>query len=357
MRYLYTKWVLVTLLGLLRLAGAEIHAQTPPNLTSGLPWSSWWNANTEPEIEAQFNAGRRHEESNQGLSPGSLGNLHLPSGFLNLDFEEQALILLNAARAARNGVQYGSSVYSVLPYEGVELDLCNVAQGHADYMQAEDVFSHTGSGGTSSNGRITGAFPGCTEGTCENIAWNSYSGSGFISAIPLAIYNFIYDDACCFWGHRSNCFRMSTSTNNYHGTSAFGMVGFGRSTGDNGDYFVMDFFDPRPESSCTYNITNFEAGSGDCPQNIVLNGIIASGTYQANISVNSSGMVPSTNTVELIASNSVTLNPIFTVELGSELTIEIYSCNDVSLKLDQPDQKWEIENLSLIGGIPSFIMD
>ena len=52
------------------------------------------------------------------------------------------------------------------------------------------------------------------------------------------------------------------SSNNYDGTSTFGMVGFGRSTGVNGDFFVMDFFDPKPESFCTYNVTNFEAGSG-----------------------------------------------------------------------------------------------
>jgi hypothetical protein len=68
-------------------------------------------------------------------------------------------------------------------------------------------------------------------------------------------------------------------------------------------------------------------------------------------------MVPSTNTVELIAANTVTLNPAFIVELGSELTIEIYSCNDVSLKSSIPDQKWELETPILIGGVPSFTMD
>jgi len=358
MRHLYYKWVGATFLAIFCLLSNNLVAQTVPNLSSGLEWNQWWNANTVDEIETQFNAGRRHEESNRGLTPsGVLGNLQLPSDFLTWDFKEQALFLLNAERDARNGVKYGSTTYTVLPWEGVEISLCSVSQGHADDMQENNFFGHTGSDGSSSYTRITGAFPSCTEGTSENIAWNSYGGSGFIGGVALAIYNFIYDDACCLWLHRVNCLKMSLSTNNYNGSSKFGMMGFGRSTGSNGDFFVMDYFDPKPESgSCTYNVTNFESGSstGDCPSNITLTGNINSGTYQAIAATVSSAMVPTTNNVDIIASNSVTINPVFEVELGSELTIEIGSCNNANAKLSGPNAKWQLENPTFAGGDPEF---
>jgi hypothetical protein len=341
---------------LLCIPWTSLFSQTPPNLTTGLKWNEWYYATTVAAIQNQFNAGRRHEESNLNLTSGILGNLSLPSDFLQLDFKEQALLLLNAEREARHNINYSNGLALGLPFEGCELDLSVVAQRHADDMQTNDFFGHTSSGGQSANTRITNAFPSCTEGTSENIAWNSFTGSGFISGIPLAIYNFIYDDACCLWGHRSLCLRQSANTNNYNGTSRFGMVGFGRSTGDNGDYFVMDFFDPIP--GCTYNETNFESGQagGDCPEDIRLSGTIESGVYQASNSVSSSGMIPTTNTVELIASSSVTLDPVFEVQLGSELLVEIGNCES-SLKSQEPSNGWIVENPTLVGGVPVFRME
>ena len=343
---------------LLCLCGENLQAITPPNLSVGLTWDDWWESTTVASIETQFNAGRRHEEANRGLSGGTLGNLDLPSDFLNLDYKEQALILLNAERDARHNVNYpGSGTVLGLPFEGCEEDLSAVAQSHANDMQNNDFLGHTGSDGQSSYTRITSAFPSCTEGTAENIAWNSFTGSGFICGVALAIYNFIYDDACCLWGHRILCLRQSTTTNNYNGTSRFGMVGFGRSTGVNGDYFVMDFFDPIP--TCTYNEINFETGQGggSCPDDISLSGTITTGTYQADLSVTSAGLVPISNTVELVASNSVVLNPVFEVQLGSVLVIEIDDCGYIQPKLAGQPDTWEALDPTWIGGIPSFRME
>lgn len=343
---------------LLCLFGENLQAKTPPNLSTGLTWDDWWESSTVASIEAQFNAGRRHEEAELGLTSGALGNLDLPSDFLNLDFKEQALILVNAARVARHNVYYpGFGTALGLPFEGCDRDLSEIAQLHANDMQSNDFLGHTGSNGQSSYTRITNGFPSCTEGTAENIAWNSFTGSGFISGVALAIYNFIYDDACCLWGHRILCLRQSVTTNNYNGTSRFGMVGFGRSTGANGDYFVMDFFDPI--STCTYNEINFDAGQsgGSCPDDISLSGTITSGTYQADLSVTSAGLVPISNTVELVASNSVVLNPVFEVQLGSVLVIEIDDCGYIQPKIAGQPDTWEVLDPILVGGIASFRME
>lgn len=331
------------------------NAQTVPNLSIALEWDQWYLVNSVEEIENQFNAGRRHEEINRNLTPGILGDLHLHPDFLSFNFAEQALILLNAERTARDGVNYGSTTYTVTPLEGAENTLCSVAQGHADDMQENNFFSHTGTDGKNSFMRITDAFPDCTESTSENLAWNSIGGSGFIAAIPLAIYNFIYDDACCGWGHRTTCLKMSLTTNNYQGTSRFGMVGFGRATGANGDFFVMDFFDPEPQSSsCNYDLIDFNSGgSGTCPDLLDLTGMITSGTYQA-ITVNSSGMVPANNQVDLIGSDDVNLNSDFEVQLGSELTIEIQNCSSSVNRITESHAGWESENPVAVRTEPEF---
>lgn len=356
MKHLYRKCTISTFIITFCLSYHFSNGQTVPSLSTGLEWDQWYLVNSVQQIESQFNAGRRHEESNLGLSPNELGALQLDANFLSLPFEEQALILLNAERNARNGVRYGSTTYTVVPFEGAEYTLCDVSQGHADDMQTNNFFGHTGSDGSNSYSRITGAFPGCTEGTSENIAWNSIGGNGFIAAIPFAIYNFIYDDACCGWGHRINCLKMSLSTNNYNGTSRFGIVGFGRATGANGDFFVMDYFDPEPASgNCSYDLMDFSTGGGtsDCPDNIDLTGTISTGIYQA-VSVNSSGTVLTNSEVDLIGAIDVNLDASFEVQAGSELTIEIQSCNGANAQHTNSSSDWNAEEPVFINGEPEF---
>ena len=88
--------------------------------------------------------------------------------------------------------------------------------------------------------------------------------------------------------------------------------------------------------------------------NITLTGNISSGTYQAIEAIVSSAMVPTSNNVDVIASNSVTINPVFEVEPGSELTIEIGSCNGANPKLSDPNVTWQLENPTFVGGEPEF---
>ncbi|MCB0685584.1 MAG: CAP domain-containing protein [Saprospiraceae bacterium] len=361
MKHHYFKWVYYTLVNVLCITAIPCNSQTFPDLptSGGLKWDDWYFANSVAFIEAQFNAGRRYEEGALNISNGVLGDLQLPSDFLNRDFKEQAIILLSAERAARNGVQSGSTTYVVTPFEGVEVTLCAISQGHADDMRDNSFFGHSGSDGLSSTERIQNGFTGCTDGTGENIAWNSFSG-GFVGGIAVAIYNYIYDDALHGWGHRQLCLMMSLAKNDYDGTAAYGFVGFGRAVGSNGDFFVMDFFDPLPESSgCSYSIIDFNGGgnNGDCPENIELSGTIVSGTYQASLALSSSGMVPSTNTVELVASNSVTLNPIFEVEEGSELTIEIANCSGTNALQSGSTPIWQNDLPHFVGNKPENKID
>jgi len=328
-------------------------AQTPPSLSTGLDWSSWWSVSTVTQIETQFNAGRRHEESDRSLPANSLGNLNLSDDFLDLDFKTQALILLNAERTARDGINYGSGAITSVPFEGIEIDLSVISQGHADDMQRTGNFSHTGSDGNNSSSRINSVFSGCNQGTGENIAWNSYTGAGFIASIPLAIYNFIYDDACCWWGHRSLCLKQNEANNNYDGTTKYGMVGFGRSTGSNGDYFVMDFFDPVP--SCDYNISSpVEGDAGPCADEMIFDGDMASGTFIAISMELDAGVVSDHGEVNLGIADELIIQPNSEIELGSELTISMVSC--VSAKTKQQHTLEDISPTDL-NTQPTFRME
>jgi len=303
---------------------------TPPNPTGDRAWDKWWQDNSVADVEREFNAARRNEENQLGLPSGTLGNLDLPADYLQRSSEEQALILVNAERTARHNVNYPSKgIVSGLPFEGVDLDLSAVAQGHADDMLNTGNFSHTGSDGKSSGERINAVFSGCNEGSGENIAWNS--SGGFILSVPLAFYNFIYDDGfCCTWGHRVLCLNQNIF-NNYGNPNKIGLVGFGRASGGNGDYFVMDYLDPEPD--CTYNITNFgEDGSDACEEVLLVSGNITSDTYTASMEVQSDGTINGGETVVFKASNAVVLLPGFQTKNNATFTAMIGDCETNNLK-------------------------
>lgn len=299
---------------------------TPPNPTADRGWNAWWADNSVADVVQEFNAARRNEENQLGLPTGILGNLELPADYLQRSSEEQALILVNAEREARHGVNYpGRGVVSGLPFEGVDMDLNAVAQGHANDMLANNFFSHSGSDGKSSFQRIGAAFSGCTEGTGENIAWNS--SGGFILSVPLAFYNFIYDDgACCNWGHRLLCLKQNIN-NNYGDADKIGLVGFGRASGSGGDYFVMNYLDPKP--NCTYDVTNYgnDDGGNNCEDIIVVTGNITEDTYQAATTIESTGVISAGNDVSFTAGSSIVLKPGFAVNNNATFTASIDACD------------------------------
>ena len=325
----FRSWCILFCIGIL--CTNSIHSQiAAPNLNSDIPWPSWWYDNSVADVEAQFNAGRRGEESQKGLPAGALGNMVLPSDFLTRSFDEQALILINLERQARAGVNYPNhGTVSGLLLEGVEATLSQVAQDHADDMQARDYFAHNTQGGPSWSTRINNEFPGCTEGMSENIAWNSISSQGgFILGIPLAIYGFIYDDSCCNWGHRRLCLKQS-GYNNFGDPNKIGLVGFGRGTGATGDYFVMDYIDPKP--GCSYNIIDY----GGCEDIVVLEGEIEEGVFQADVELSSTNTIVNGGDVVFMAGDEISMMAYFEVEAGASFDAYIQSCSGTSLKENQ----------------------
>lgn len=335
---------------LLFVSTAQLESQTlrtPPTPTGDRAWSNWWYDNSVEDVEIEFNAARRNEESQRNLATGTLGNLNLPADFLSRDFKEQALILINLERQARHNVSYpGLFVATGLELEGVEYTLSGVAQGHADDMQLNDFFSHTSSNGQSAGSRITSAFPGCYQTWSENISWNSISSpSGFILTIPLAVYSFMYDDgACCGWGHRNLCLKQTNGNNDYGDPNKLGIVGFGRAPGTNGDYFVMDYLDPK--GSCNYNLIDF---GGTCPDYLTLDGSIYSGTYQAMVSLESTGTIMQGEDVTYNAGNEIVLNSNFELMAGSTLDISIDNCTSSIIGITAyPEKKKEIPIITFV---------
>ena len=308
----------------------QVQAQTtPPPLNSNVPWNAWWGKSTVEDIQNQFNIGRRAEETQLELTDNSLGNLTLPTDYLSLDYKEQAFILLNLERKARGGIYYpsptgGSGITATgREFEGVDADLSGVAQDHADDMQENDFFGHNSDDGTAWNVRITAPFPGCYQGVSENIAWNSISNpNGFILGVQVAIYGFIYDDACCGWGHRNLCLKQ-TGNNDYGDPNKIGLVGFGRAPGTNGDYFVMDYIDPR--GTCNFEIIDF-GSSGGCEDILVLSQNNQDGYYQADLAIESTGSVMAGGSVTYVAGEEISLMQSFEVGLGSSFTTVIEDC-------------------------------
>ena len=306
---------------------AQPPGTTPPVITTDIPWPEWSLVTTVAQVEAQFNSARRSEESQRSLPANTLGNLDLPSDYFSRPMEEQAWILLKAEREARHLVNYpGTGVVTGYLPEGVEASLSAVAQGHADEMAncPNFYFSHNSKDGTSSGSRIRGAFAsGCSQGTGENIAWNSWD-NGHLVGVPLAFYNFIYDDwSCCSGGHRNLCLRQ-TGFNNYGDPNRLGIVGFGRGASSQGDFFVMAYMDPDNDAGCSYYIETYE----DCnlPAIVNVNGALYSNTHLAENTVNSDGTVMSGQLVTFKAGQEINLQTYFEVQANTTFIVEIEDC-------------------------------
>ena len=133
----------------------------------------------------------------------------------SISAQEQLLLeLINRARldplgeAARYGIALNEGLaagtISASPKAPLafDLDLNEAAAGHSSWMLASDVFSHTGAGGSSSNGRMKDAgykFEGWW-GSAENISWRGTTGT-------LNITTSVYEQHKSLFlseGHREN---------------------------------------------------------------------------------------------------------------------------------------------------------
>jgi uncharacterized protein YkwD len=199
---------------------------TPPNLTSDIAWSPA-SFSTVADIAAAFNNARTGETAQlpgQPYYPFPTMTLPSQSTWDAMTNSAKALWLINAERSARN----------VLPLEGVDGNVVSVAQGHANYLLTNNLFDHTGSGGTTpwqrldANAAINGHHDVLS--VAENLYASVTSGSSIAMPVERAVYGWIYADASSSWGHRIACL-FGPFTNNYGVVGSEGFMGIGRASG------------------------------------------------------------------------------------------------------------------------------
>ncbi|MFK7994605.1 MAG: CAP domain-containing protein [Granulosicoccus sp.] len=287
-------------------------ALSPPNLLSDINWDV--DATTEGDqssapgiapgsveaIEAAFNNARRQEEIQLNVVFNSLGTLDLPSQKVwdAMTPSEKALMITNAERTARDGVNYPNhGTVLGLPLEAVESNLNKLAQDYADYMVDNNFWDHvvpasvTASpfAGTNSFTRISdhpviGAGAGTAGENChqflsaaENLAASAFSVMNAPTPTTLienAIYSWLYDDASSSWGHRVAMLLQDQSLsgnsgfNNDRGSvTSEGFMGIGVAGRGDGSYTVFDgsnfpsqwavvwlVMDPAPDANCNFGI-------------------------------------------------------------------------------------------------------
>ncbi|MFK8080636.1 MAG: hypothetical protein AB8B97_10150 [Granulosicoccus sp.] len=249
-------------------------------------------------VEAAFTNARRAEEAQLGITANALGALNLPSQsrWDTMTASEKGLMLTNAERTARDGVNYpGHGVVLGLPLEAVESHLNKLAEDYAEYMASNNFWAHdvpgnitappfanSGSYNRISNHPIIG--DNAVGADCRqfiNSAENLYISASSVQNGPMpktliesALYGFLYDDKSSNWGHRTAMFIQDESIyrgsgfNNDHGPgNSEGFMGIGFAGRGDGSYSFFDgnayptqwnvvwlVMDPADDPACNYGI-------------------------------------------------------------------------------------------------------
>ncbi len=203
------------------------HAQDHyPDRPSDVAWSPAQYSSVA-DIQAAFNNARTNENSlNLGTGQVQMPMMTMPTHteWDAMSNSHRALWLMNSERQARG----------MLPFEGVDPNVIAVAQGHANYLLANNVFDHTGAGGTTPWQRLA-AHPAIQNrqdflGVAENLAAFVTSTNSIPSPVERSVYGWIYADGSSAWGHRRACLWMSFN-NNYGPAGSEGLMGIGRASG------------------------------------------------------------------------------------------------------------------------------
>ena len=243
------------------------YADTPPHLSTQFKWEPphttifWYQATTLADIEEAFNAARAFENQDLAGNPAvsylPLPPLDIQSHFtldqwLAMSHSERALWLINEERTARD----------LLPLEGIDPNLNEVAQSYAQFMLDNDLRGHFADEDPIK--RITrneniGAT--CLEfiTKVEALSYFYVYGTPFIKfPVETSIYWWIYNSSS--WGHRDSMLYNGniagvvdgpTMTDNTGRLGAEGVIGIGVVEGyDWIDYsggnqlIVYKFYDP-----------------------------------------------------------------------------------------------------------------
>jgi hypothetical protein len=242
---------------------------------------------TIPELENAFNNARRQEEIQKSVPTNSLGILILPNNWVTYTPHQKAFFLINAERTCRGGVDYdgagGIDPVLGLTMEDMESQLNTVAQNHANWLVANNLFSHTGVSNSTPFARIQAVFGlnTCSEflSRGENIAYFGSTQAAIVASIERAIYAWIYRDSGSAWGHREACLLQDKDLNgtlnngfknNYGSGLSEGMLGFAVAGANNnaynpfnsgvinrGEVVVMVLMDPVTDATSLANNCNY----------------------------------------------------------------------------------------------------
>ena len=192
----------------------------PPDLTADIAWSA--GTTNVADIQAAFNNARAAENAQLGTS--------LPAMVMPTQSEwnaksngEKTLWLVNSERTARG----------VLPLQGVDPNVTGVAQNYANYLLANNAFSHTANGlDPWQRLDLSLAINGHHDflGVSENIFAFVTSGTSIALPVERSVYGWIFDDSSSGWGHR-HALLWRSFANNYGSPASEGLMGLGRASG------------------------------------------------------------------------------------------------------------------------------
>lgn len=348
------------------------YCQTPGILSSTIPYDSNVNMpglqtgyESVNDIEIAFNNARRIEETQFCLPTNSISNLNLPSQAIwnNMNTDERFLFLANAERSARAGLNYcqGDGPASGLPFIGVESNIDNIAQTHAELLiatqstsslsQAANIDANPNIGGTGCDG-FKFFRPNCCHTFVPYSVYRIYFTSNDTPANPSTItteglearsvYFLVYGNGGVGNGRKMILMQDIESGGNSSNPCGFfddygndgeeGFLGIGVAGGiphpsfnrTHIDMVILSYFDPVPQSNgCNYNCTTCDACSTNVTQN---SNPLASGNYQAANSITSSATIPGANIVKMQANGFVELSSSFEVKSGGTYSAVIDAC-------------------------------
>ena len=204
--------------------------------SANIKWSA--SGDSVKDIEDAFNYARGQDST---ISK----TLIMPSQSVwdAMSNQEKALYLTNKERYDRG----------IKPFEGIDQNVVDVAQGYAELLYTKGKFGHNEDG--SPWDRLDSVEMIKNNKDFFRYGENLYTAASTAeytkNPIAKAIYVWIYDDAGSAWGHRK--FSLATGLNDNSGEAGVeGLMGFGLTKGDNYDVFpdwkstivVMNVFDP-----------------------------------------------------------------------------------------------------------------
>ncbi len=271
-----------------------LRTQTVPDLTSNIPPSHGFA--TIADIEATFNNARRQEELQLGLPANTMSDLSLPdeSTWDGYTEAQQMLYLLNDERVSRNGIEYDTGEQRtqiipifLCPFEGMSSTLDGIAQGHADYLRENDMFTHIDENGDDAFERVQN-HPDIIGKInllffVESIASiASTEPTGILVAALEVIYEFIFQDLVSEFKHRQ-MFLLGKQmmpgyfVDDHEDIGKEGYLGIGISTGSYfglpfAKVFVIDYIDPLADENFNTSFDTDLYNLVDCPDMLLISG-------------------------------------------------------------------------------------